>query len=89
MAEANRTLAATIGGNGAALHSNGNVQSFERTPGFTAQPAPGGNFFISLDAESNICWHDARTGRLLAVFRLYDRGWTLQTEGRVIKGLRN
>jgi WD40 repeat protein len=88
MAEANRTLAATIGGNGAALYSKGNVQSFERTPGFTVQLAQGGNYFVSLDAESNICWHEAGTGRLLAVFRLYDSGWTLQTEGRVIGGLR-
>jgi hypothetical protein len=88
MAEANRTLAATIGGNGAALYSNGNVQSFERTPGFTVELAQGGNFFISMDAESNICWHDAVTGRLMAVFRLYSNTWTLQTAGRVIKGLR-
>jgi hypothetical protein len=88
MAEANNTLAATIGGSGAALYLQGDVQKFESTPGFPVQLCGGGRYFISLDAESAVCWHDARTGKLLALFRLYRNDWVLHTENRVVKGLR-
>jgi WD40 repeat protein len=86
LAEVSGHLAATIGGEGAAIYAEGGVRQFERSPGFPAQIVDGGRFFISLDAEGNICWHDGGSGKLLAVFRLYEREWTLQTERGVIRG---
>jgi hypothetical protein len=86
LAEVSGYLAATIGGEGAAIYAEGGVRQFERSPGFPARIVDGGQFFISLDAEGNICWHDGGSGKLLAVFRLYEHEWTLQTEHGVIRG---
>jgi WD40 repeat protein len=79
LAESSGQLAATIGGEGAAIYSTGVVRQFERSPGLPLLLMDGGDFFISLDADGNICWHESRGGTLLAIFRLYQQEWILQT----------
>ena len=85
LAEAGGRLAATIGGEGASLYGTGGRVPFERTSGLPLQLYGAGRLFISLDADGNIAWHDAQTGRILAVFRLYDGEWSLQTRARTIR----
>jgi len=80
------SLAATIGGEGAAIYSGGGIQPLERTAGFPLKLFDGGQRLISLDRDGNICWYEISSGKLLAVFRLHPDGWTLQTEQRIISG---
>ncbi|MCL2319882.1 MAG: WD40 repeat domain-containing protein [Treponema sp.] len=79
MAESGGNLASTLGGGGAVLYrtpaGNRNAQPdlipLERSTGLPVKIINGGRWFIVLDGEGGICWHDNRTGKLLAVFRLY------------------
>jgi hypothetical protein len=80
------SLAATIGGKGAAIYSGGSIQPLERTAGLPLKLFDGGQHLISLDGDGSICWHESRSGKLLAVFRLHPDGWTLQTEQKTIGG---
>jgi hypothetical protein len=80
------SLAATIGGEGAALYTAGDIQQLDRTSGLPLKLINGGSFLISLDRDGSICWHDTHDGKLLAIFRLQPGGWTLQTERRTING---
>jgi len=80
------SLAATIGGEGAALYTAAGVHKLDRTGGLSLKLIDGGSFLISLDGDGSICWHDSHDGKLLAVFRLHPNGWTLQTEQRTLSG---
>jgi len=80
------SLAATIGGEGAALYTSGDIQQLDRTSGLPLKLIDGGSFLISLDRDGSICWHDTHDGKLLAIFRLQPGGWILQTERRTING---
>jgi len=80
------SLAATIGGRGAAIYSGGSIRPLERTAGLPLKLFDGGYNLISLDGDGNICWYDNFNGKLLAIFRLHPDGWTLQTEQRTISG---
>jgi len=80
------SLAATIGGEGAAIYSGGNIRLLERTAGLPLKLFDGGYNLISLDGDGNICWYDNFNGKLLAIFRLHLDGWTLQTEHRIMSG---
>ena len=78
--------AVSIGTEGAALFTEEKTLLFERTPGLPLELYALDNFFIILDADSNISWHDNTSGKLLALFRLYDDQWLLQTPERMITG---
>jgi hypothetical protein len=76
LAETAGLLAATLGGENAAIYSGENIRPFERTAGLPVQLKSSGLYFILLDTEGNICWFD-HDGKLLAVFKLYADGWNL------------
>jgi hypothetical protein len=81
------TLAANIGGEGAAIYTtDGGIQPLDRTGGLPLKLIDGGSSLISLDGDGSICWHDGHNGKLLAIFRLHPDGWTLQTERGTING---
>jgi hypothetical protein len=91
MAESNGLLASNLGGGGAAVYriaGNGNlpVYPLERSPGLPGKILEGNRRFILLDSEGNITWHDPETGKILALFRLYEDEWTLEKEGILIRG---
>ncbi|MDR0487500.1 MAG: WD40 repeat domain-containing protein [Treponema sp.] len=94
MAESGGNLASTLGGSGAAIlmnagavrGNNGVTRSFERSAGLPVKIINGSRWFIVLDGEGCIAWHDNRTGKLLAVFKLSARSWNLETDGEVIGG---
>ena len=76
---------AVSGGEGAKIYSE-NAVSFERTEGLPVKLLGNENFFLCLDSEGNISWHNNRTGKLLAVFRLYEDRWTLSNGRREVSG---
>lgn len=78
IAESSGILAVSCGSDGAFLIS-GNKVFFERTNGLPVKLLAHNNFFISLDSEGNIAWHNNRNGRLLAVLCLYADRWVLKT----------
>jgi WD40 repeat protein len=80
------SLAATIGGEGAALYSVAGIQKLDRTPGLPLRLIDGSPWLIGLDMDGNICWHDSANGKILALFRLHPDGWSLQTERGVVNG---
>jgi outer membrane protein assembly factor BamB len=89
MAETEGSLASSLGGGGALLyHVSGRAEahSLERNSGLPRRLLNGGRWFIQLDTEGSISWHDPRTGKILAVFRLYGGEWVLDREGRTIRG---
>ncbi|MDR1239520.1 MAG: WD40 repeat domain-containing protein [Treponema sp.] len=81
LAETSRNLASTLGEGGAALFSRQGMLNFERSPGLPLLLIDGARFFIALDGDGNICWHDPESGKLLALFRLYQNEWILQEDG--------
>jgi len=58
----------------------------ERSRGLPQKAADGGARFVILDGEGGICWHDNRTGKLLAVFNLYRDHWILEAGEKLIRG---
>ncbi|MDR2135795.1 MAG: hypothetical protein LBO76_04180, partial [Treponema sp.] len=91
IAEADGFLASSIGGDGADIYAPWGMIRMERGPGLAQSIANGDLYFVVLDAEGCVSWHDPRTGNILAVFRLYEDQWTLRTAwgrplwGRVIR----
>jgi hypothetical protein len=79
IAEAGGVLASTLGGDEAAAYTPQGMVSFERGPGIPQRLIGGGPCFIVLDTDGNITWHDPATGGILAVFRLYETEWILQS----------
>jgi hypothetical protein len=80
------SLAATIGGEGAAIYSAAGIQKLDRTPGLPLRLIDGSPWLICLDMDGNICWHDSKNGKILAIFRLHPDSWSLQTERGLING---
>jgi len=83
IAESGSSLAVSCGEE-AAIYGEA-VIPFERTEGLPQILLGSDDFFICLDSEGSISWHDNETGNLLAVFRLYEDNWTL-SNGTEISG---
>jgi WD40 repeat protein len=75
IAELPGRLAIACGSDGAVLFAD-ETKQFERTNGLPEKLLACGQLFLSLDSEGNIAWHD-NSGKILAVFRLYEDRWTL------------
>ena len=87
IAESQGNIAIACGSEGAQILANETI-NMERTEGLPVKLSGYEWFFLSLDSEGNIAWHDSTTGKLLAVFRLYENRWTLSS-GREISGRLN
>jgi WD40 repeat protein len=83
-AESSFSFAAS-GGEGAAIYGDRKIL-FERTDGLPVKLTGCEEFFIVLDSEGNIAWHNNKTGKLLAVFKLYEDLWILKTGTEEISG---
>jgi WD40 repeat protein len=68
----------TLGGESANRYTPAGMIPFERSPGFPLDLIDGGRFFIVLDGEGNIAWHDPLSGKRLALFHLYEDEWILE-----------
>jgi WD40 repeat protein len=86
MAESGGNFAATLGSGMAALyrdHQTRPEETEDEIPFFEGGSFPvkiidGGRFFVVLDGEGAVSWHDNQTGASLAVFRLYQDLWILE-----------
>ena len=82
IAESGGSIAVACDSEGALIFAN-NTVNMERTNGLPVKLLGNERFFISLDSEGNIAWHDNRTGRILAVFSLNGNRWTLSGSSAV------
>ena len=90
MAESAGNLASNLGGRGAILFPRGQTGEhihFERSAGLPLKIINGGRWFITLDGEGGITWHDNNTGKLQAVFRLHQDSWVLEKAAFPMPGL--
>ncbi|MDR1047895.1 MAG: hypothetical protein LBL64_08970, partial [Treponema sp.] len=74
--------ASTLGGDGASIYTENGVIPFEYSGGIPRSITGGKGCFVALDSDGGIYWHDSRTGKLLAVFRLYTEEWLLEVKER-------
>ncbi len=56
--------------------------NFERTNALPVKLLGRDGFFLSLDGEGNIAWHDSN-GKILAVFSLHADQWILQSDRKI------
>jgi hypothetical protein len=86
IAEAGGSLASTMGGDGAAIYTSRGMIPFERGPGIpnrlvSAAGNPGTeSWFVAIDSDGNVSWHDTKDGGILALFRLYKNEWVLRSK---------
>jgi WD40 repeat protein len=79
LAETGGTVASTLlDGWAVMIGGNEAYAALERKGGFPVHLVDGGNFFVSVDTDGVISWHDPQTGFLSAQFRLYKDEWTLE-----------
>jgi len=76
IAESSGKTAIAAGGEGAKIYAE-KVTNFDRTSGLPVKLLGCKDFFLSLDSEGNISWHNTN-GKLLAVFRIYKDRWVLE-----------
>jgi len=77
IAESAGRLAIACDSEGAFIFTGG-IVNFERTNALPVKLLGCDDFFLALDGEGGIAWHDKTTGKLLALFSLYKDKWTLQ-----------
>ncbi|MDR0497614.1 MAG: hypothetical protein LBH42_08375, partial [Treponema sp.] len=91
MAESANNLAYSFGNGGIILRPDRkSTVPMQRSVGLPVKILSGGRWFIILDGEGGIAWHNNQTGRLEAVFRLYPLAnpaqWVLERSGTFIQG---
>jgi len=86
MTESGGSLASTLGSGEAVLFRNLEMIAMERGRGLPLNIIDGGRWFIVLDGDGGITWHDNQTGSLLAAFRLGPERWVLERGREVISG---
>jgi WD40 repeat protein len=87
MAECNGILASTLGEDGALIYRAGGTVPFERTSGLPVKLIGGINYFLSIDREGSITWHDPESGSWRALLRMYENQWFLEkADGSVLTG---
>ncbi|MCL2243752.1 MAG: hypothetical protein FWC03_04700 [Treponema sp.] len=82
MAESSRFFAIANSDAGSSIYGE-EILQLERSGGFPEKLLGSDNYFISLDSEGSICWHDNTTGKLLATFKLYGNMWTLKSDTEI------
>ena len=86
MTESGGNMASTLGSGAAILYRRQGIVALERCRGLPVRIVNGGYWFITLDGDGGITWHDNMTGKLLAVFRLKRDLWVLERNGELISG---
>ncbi|MCL2208610.1 MAG: hypothetical protein FWC19_00945 [Treponema sp.] len=83
IAESSGRLAIACGSEGAFIFPDRPVLeskavNFERTAGLPVKLAGCDNYFLNMDSEGNIAWHDNKSGKILAVFSVRGENWILK-----------
>lgn len=88
LTETGGTAASTLlDGRAVMVGENGTYTALEQKGGFPVHLVDGGNFFVSVDTDGVISWHNPQTGLLLAQFRLYGDEWTLEQKNGKYAGV--
>ncbi|MCL2180268.1 MAG: hypothetical protein FWB83_03985 [Treponema sp.] len=82
LAQSSGNIAISCDSEGAFITSS---TPFERTSGLPVRILGNDDFFISLDSEGSITWHDNTTGAVLAAFSHYGNRWIFTSGGRSIE----
>jgi len=87
IAESSKTLAIACDNEGAFILGDKTIY-FERTSGLSIKILGCDKYFISLDSEGNVSWHDNKNGRTLAIFSIHSDQWkmTRKTNNTEISG---
>ena len=86
LAESGGNLASNLGSAEALLYTGREIIPMERSRGLPLNIINGGSWFIVLDGDGSLSWHDNQTGRLLAAFRLEPGRWVLERGREVLSG---
>ncbi|MDR2784446.1 MAG: hypothetical protein LBB83_00875 [Treponema sp.] len=86
LAEENGIIASNLGGDMAALYNGQELLRFERKDGLSRRILSGGGFFVVINSEGTIAWHDANSGDLAALLRIYPDGWVLEKKDGTVHG---
>ena len=85
--ETDSIAASNLGAEGAYYYATSGALPFERSSGFPTRLVDGGAYFVSVDADGSIAWYEPASGKLLALFRLYEDSWLLEkANGEVLRG---
>jgi hypothetical protein len=84
IAESAGRTAIAAGGDGAKVYAE-KASNFDRTAGLPVKLLGCKDFFLSLDSEGNISWHNTN-GKLLAVFRIYKDRWVMEKGSETLGG---
>ncbi|MDR2418104.1 MAG: WD40 repeat domain-containing protein [Treponema sp.] len=85
--ETDSIVASNLGSEGAYYYAKSGALPFERSAGFPTRLVDGSAYFVSVDADGSIAWHEPTSGKLLALFRLYEDSWLLEkANGEVLRG---
>jgi hypothetical protein len=85
LAEENGVIAANMGGDTVTLY-NEQEFPFEREDGLSRRILSGGGFFVVINSEGHIAWHNADSGSLAALLRVYPDGWVLEKKDGTVHG---
>jgi len=85
IAESDKTPAIACDNEGAFLLGE-KITHFERTPGLPIKLLGCEKFFISLDSEGNVSWHNNKNGKTLAVFSINSEQWMRKINNINISG---
>jgi hypothetical protein len=86
LAEENGVIASNLGGGAAALYNGRELLRFERGDGLPRRILGGGGFFVVIDSEGAVAWHEAGSGKLAASLRIYPDGWVLEKKAGTVRG---
>jgi hypothetical protein len=85
--ETDSIVATNLGSEGAYYYVESGALPFERSAGFPTRLVDGGAYFVSIDADGSIAWHEPGSGELLALFHLYENSWLLEiANGEILRG---
>ncbi|MDR2536978.1 MAG: WD40 repeat domain-containing protein [Treponema sp.] len=85
--ETDSIAASNLGSEGAYYYATSGAMPFERSPGFPTRLVDSDAYFVSVDADGSIAWHEPASGKLLALLRLYEDSWLLEkADGEVLRG---
>jgi WD40 repeat protein len=85
IAESSKTPAIACDNEGAFILGE-KIINFERTPGLPIKLIGCEKFFISLDSEGNISWHNNKNGKILSVFSINSEQWMRKINDTKISG---
>lgn len=77
IADTEGSIATTIGKDGATIFGRGGLERFQRTEALPVRLSPGGQFYLAVDSDGGLAWHDSGKGTVVAELRVYPDRWVM------------